>query len=136
MCAGSSLTLENCQIVRDSDVDVAALVLENGSTISTLQFNGFGVQNTGTSSSMEALMIIGSGSVGQLAIGSLNSTNIRIPMTMGGFASVGSVCGGGVLATGWKFPDAVMADQVPYISASTGLPSIKAGGVVELYIPS
>ena len=133
MCAGSSLTLENCQIVRDRDLDVAALVLENGSTISSLQFNGFGVQNTGTSSPIYALMIIGSGSVGQLAIGALNSTNIRIPLTTGDFASVRSVCGAGVLATGWKFPDAVMADGVPYISASTGLPAIKIDGVVQSY---
>jgi len=43
------------------------------------------------------------------------------------------VSGSGVLATGWKFPDEVMADGVPYISATNGLPSIKIGGVVEPY---
>jgi hypothetical protein len=103
------------------------------STRASLQFNGFGVQNTRTSSSIPALIIVVSGSVGQLAIGSLQSTNIRIPLTVGDFARVGSVCGAGVLATGWEFPDAVMADGVPYISASTGLPSIKVDGVVESY---
>ena len=38
-----------------------------------------------------------------------------------------------MLATGWEFPDSVMADGVPYISATTGSPSIKVGGIVEPY---
>jgi hypothetical protein len=46
------------------------------------------------------------------------------------------VSGAGVLATGWEFPDAVMANEVPYISANSGLPSIKVGGVVEPYTPA
>jgi hypothetical protein len=29
-----------------------------------------------------------------------------------------------------------MADNIPYISAGTGLPSIKVNGVVELYVLS
>ena len=37
---------------------------------------------------------------------------------------------------GWEFPDAVMADGVPYISASTGMPSIKVAGIVEPYTVS
>jgi len=53
--------------------------------------------------------------------------------TANGFSSIGSVSGNGVLATGWEFPDAVMVDGVPYISANSGLPSIKVGGVVETY---
>jgi hypothetical protein len=43
------------------------------------------------------------------------------------------VSGSGVLATNWEFPDSVMANDVPYISATSGLPSIKINGVVELY---
>jgi hypothetical protein len=38
-----------------------------------------------------------------------------------------------VLATGWQFPNAVMSNNVPYISANSGLPSIKINGVVEPY---
>lgn len=133
MCAGSSLTLQNCQIIRNRDIAVAAVVMENNSSIANVVFNGFALQDTSTSSSIPALLIIGSGTIGQLTIGSLNSSNIRIPATTAGFASVGSVCGAGVLGTGWEFPDDVMADEVPYISASTGLPSIKVAGVVEPY---
>ncbi len=133
VCVGSSLQLENCQIVRQNDTNVAAIVVENGSTIANVVFNGFSVLNTGTSSSMPALLIIGSGSIGQLALNSVNSSNIEIPLSMSCFVSVGAVCGTGVLGTGWEFPDAVMADMVPYISANTGLPSIKVAGVVQPY---
>ena len=82
---------------------------------------------------MPELLDIGQGSIGQLVFGSVNSNNVVAPVSEGGFASVGSVSGAGVLATGWEFPDAVMADGVPYISASTGLPSIKINGVVQPY---
>ena len=136
ICVGSSLQFENCQIVRKNDTDAAAVVVENGSTIASLVFDGFSVLNTGTSSSMPALLVIGSGSIGQITINSVNNGNIEIPLSMSGFVNVGMVCGAGVLQTGWEFPDAVMADQVPYISASTGRPSIKFGGIVEPYVPS
>jgi len=82
---------------------------------------------------MPELLDIAQGSIGQLVFGSLNSNNIVVPVSEGGFSSVGSVSGAGVLATGWEFPDSVMADGVPYFSASTGLPSIKINGVVQLY---
>ena len=136
MCIGSSLRLENCQIVRNNDTEVAAVVLENGSTIANVVFDGFSVLNSGTSSPIPALLIIGSGSIGQLAINSVNSSNTKVPLSMSGFVNVEMVCGAGVLGTGWGFPDEVMADGVPYISARTGLPSIKVLGVVQLYLPS
>ncbi len=131
--AGSSLTFENCIINRKSNVDVAAVILENNSTIGNLEFNGFAVQDAGAYSSASELLMIGSQSIGQLVLGSADSNNIKAPVSPGGFSMVGSVAGAGVLATGWEFPDAVMANGVPYISASTGLPSIKVGGVVESY---
>jgi len=79
------------------------------------------------------LLNIVSGSIGQLALDALNSTHMKDLVSAGGFSSIGSVSGAAVLATGWEFPDAVMANGVPYISASTGLPSIKVGGVVKPY---
>jgi hypothetical protein len=81
------------------------------------------------------LINMGAGSIGQLAINSVDSAHIAGPVSPGGFLSIGSVTGTGVLATGWEFPDNVMADNVPYISATTGLPSIKIDGVVEPYTP-
>jgi hypothetical protein len=129
--AGSSLTLENCQIIRDGHTKVAAVILENGSTIDNVLFNGFTVQDSYPP--LPDLLIIGNGSIGQLALSSISSNNITNPIAAGGFAKMGLVLGAGVLATGWEFPDAVMANEVPYISANSGLPSIKVGGVVELY---
>ena len=132
---GSSLSITNCVISRSGNYDVAALILTNNSTINNLEINGFAVQDPPGSSYSTAseLLNIAPGSIGQLVIDALNSKAIKAPVSEGGFSNVGSVSGAGVLATGWEFPDAVMANGVPYISASTGLPSIKVNGVVEPY---
>jgi hypothetical protein len=130
---GSSLSFENCRIYRSADMEVAAVILENDSTINNLAFNGFALQDAGSYSAVSKLINIGSGSIGQLVLDSLDSANIKAPTSAGEFLGVGSVTGAGVLATGWEFPDAAMANGLPYISASTGLPSIKVGGVVESY---
>jgi hypothetical protein len=130
---GSNLSFDNCRIYRYGNIEVAALILENDSTIDNLTFYGFGVQDVGSHSPLLNLLNIGRGFIGQLVLNSLDSNNIDAPVSAGGFWSVGSVSGRGALATGWEFPDAVMANGVPYISASTGLPSIKVGGVVEPY---
>lgn len=130
---GSSLSFENCQIYLNPDIQVAAVVLDSDSTIENLTFNGFKLQKAASSSPMPNLVEIGLGSVRQMVLDSLDSSHIQAPVSAGGFSSVGSVSGQGALATGWEFPDAVMANGVPYLSASTGLPSIKVGGVVEPY---
>lgn len=127
--AGSSLTIENCSISGDGQNGIACLILENGSSIGSLEINGFGIDQC---RSQELVNII-SGMVGQLTINSANNANIQSAVSSGGFSSIGIINGTGVLATGWEFPDAVMADGVPYISANTGLPSIKFGGVVYPY---
>ena len=123
---GASLTLINCSVSASGNLNVPALILQNNSTIANLIFNGFATQAA-------ELIDILAGSVGQLVINSVNSAQINAPVSPGGFSSIGSVSGSGVLATGWEFPDAVMADGVPYISANSGLPSIKVAGVVEPY---
>jgi hypothetical protein len=131
---GSSLSFENCQIYRNPGVNVAAVIVDSESMIDNLTFNGFSVQDGGSNSPMPNLLNIGSGSIVQLVVDSLDSHNINAPLSAGGFASIGSISGAGVLATGWEFPDAVMANGVPYISATSGMPSIKVDGVVEPYV--
>lgn len=133
MTHGSSLTFNNCSIYRKSSMKVGGVILGNGSTIDNLVFNGFAVQDAGSYSPMLALIDVGAGTVGQLVLDSVNGTNVQVPIVMDRFASVGSVSGTGVLATGWKFADAIMANGVPYISANSDRPSIKVGGVVEPY---
>jgi hypothetical protein len=132
-CVGASLTFDNCSICPNEDIGAPASILENNSRIEYLAFNGFGVQDAGVPIPVPQLLDIGQGSIGQLVLNSVTSNNIMAPVSEGGFASIGSVSGAGVLATGWEFPDAVMAEGVPYISASTGLPSIKIKGVVLPY---
>jgi Glycosyl hydrolases family 28 len=125
---GSSLSIDNCAITNNADSAVAFLILDSGSVIHNLEFNGFAVGHAAP----ELLRIV-SGSIGQLTLDALDSTHIRAPVSAGGFLRIGTVNGAGVLATGWQFPDAVMANGVPYLSASSDLPSIKVGGVIKPY---
>jgi hypothetical protein len=125
---GSSLSINNCAISKNGGLSVAGLIIENNSTILNLEFNGFS-----SNSPAAELIDIQSGSIGQLVINAVNEANIVAPVSHGAFSSIGTVSGNGVLATSWEFPDAVMANEVPYISANSGLPSIKVGGVVEPY---
>jgi len=120
---GGSLSFQNCSFSGNGGM---AAFVGNGSIIEKVTFSGFAAHAS------PLLVGIVSGSIGQLIVDSVNSSNIGAPTN--DFASIGSVSGAGVLATGWEFPDAVMADGVPYISASTGLPSIKINGVVQPYL--
>ena len=130
---GASLSLENCGIDRVGNVDTPALILANDSLIQELVFNGFGMKNGGGSKAIPDLLDIASGSIEALVLQSLNSSGITAPVSAKGFSNIVSVSGAGVLATGWGFPDGIMADGVPYISLSSGLPSIKQEGMVHPY---
>lgn len=130
---GSNLVFENCTLVNGSNSNVVAVVLANESKINNFSVNGFAVQNAASSTSMAGMLDLEGGTIQGLVLDSLSSKGIPAPVNMGGFGSIGLVSGGGVLGTGWEFPDAVMADNVPYISASTGKPSIKVAGVVQPY---
>jgi hypothetical protein len=130
---GSSLSFTNCIIQRNANIEATAVILENNSMISNVEFNGLTVQDRGSYSPLPELLTLGSGSIDQLVLDSVDSNNIQSPVSPDGFSDIGTVSGAGVLATGWEFPDAVMANGVPYISADSGLPSIKINGVVEPY---
>ena len=133
--AGSSLTLENCAIQRTGNYPVSAVILNFGSTIGTLEVNGFSVEDPAGSSYTAApeLLDIEAGSIGQLVLDGATTTHIAAPVSSGGFSEIASVSGAGVFATGWEFPDSVMANQTPYVSATNGQGSIKVNGVVKPY---
>ena len=130
---GVRLSFKNCRIDRHHSSKVAGVILENQSSIDHLEFGGFELQDEGSYSPVRSLLNVEGGTVGSLVLDSLNPSNIGALVEPGGFPMIETVCGTGVLATGWEFPDAVMSNGVPYISASTGQPSIKIGGVVEPY---
>jgi hypothetical protein len=134
-CVGSSLSFDDCRINRSENFLAPASILAYDSRIEYLAFNGFDMTDQGAYGAIPELVEIGQGSIGQLVFNSVNSNKILAPVSGEGFSAIDSVSGIGVLATGWQFPDAVMADGVPYISASTGLPSIKVNGLVEPYQP-
>ena len=133
---GSSLTLENCQVMRLAWIDVPAVILENSSHIEDVVFSGYSVGDRAQYLPIGELLHLAGGSVGQLVLDKVDSDNIRMPVEPYGYARLGMVSGAGVLQTGWPFPDQVMAEEVPYISARTGRPSIKVDGLVESYDPA
>jgi Glycosyl hydrolases family 28 len=130
---GASLSFENCEIDRYGNINAPAVILANDSVIQNLIFNGFSIKNRGGSTAIPGLLDIGSGSVEELVLQSLDSSGIAAPVPANGYSNIGSVSGAGVLATGWGFPDDIMANGVPYISLSSGLASIKQAGVVHPY---
>ena len=132
---GSNLTVNDCVISRASNGVAAGFILEYGSSISNLVINGLSIQDsTGKSySAMRSLVDAAAGSLGNLILNRVDSTLIQAPCAPAQFSDINTVEGAGVLATKWEFPDSVMADGVPYISSTTGEPSIKVNGVVQPY---
>lgn len=130
---GSNLTLNHCVVHRDRNYDFAALIVQFGSTIRNVVFNGFTVQDDSAYSKARELLKFPLGSVGRLTINALDTAKAKALVAGGAFSNIALVDGTGVLATGWEFPDAVMADGVPYISANTHTPSVKISGVVQPY---
>lgn len=133
---GTSLTLENCLVTRLAWIDVPAVILENSSRIENVYFGGYSVGDRAQYLPIGELLHLAGGSVGQLVLDAVDSSNIRMPVEPYAYRNLGTVSGAGVLPTGWAFPDAVMAEGVPYISARTDRPSIKIDGLVESYDPS
>jgi hypothetical protein len=132
---GNSLTVNACVISRTSNGVTAGFLLEYGSGIANLVINGFSIQDPVGKSypAVPSLLAAAAGSLGTLVLTSVDPKLIQVPCESGQFSNISSVKGAGVLATNWEFPDSAMADGVPYISATTGLPSIKVDGVVEPY---
>lgn len=130
---GTSLSFENCGIDRFGNINIPAVILANDSVIQKLVFNGFSMKTGVGSTPIPSLLNIDSGSVEELVLQSLDSSGIAAPVSANQFSNIGSVSGAGVLATGWGFPDNIMANGVPYISLTSGLPSIKQAGMVHPY---
>ncbi len=126
--------MNNCIILNKGDFPVTGLILEYGSTISSLEFNGFTVQDGAGTSFATARNLINtvSGSVGQLILNAVDSSTITAPYPRGSLA-LGLVSGGWRTSNRMEVSDNVMANNVPYISASTQQPSIKIDGMVESY---
>jgi hypothetical protein len=130
---GSSFTVNNCVIERHSGSPAYLFVVQNQSLIRKLEIDGFSIEDHGDHDPSPEMLKFISGNIGQLVLNSVSTAHINAPVSPGGISNISSISGSGVLATGWEFPDPVMADNVPYISAATGRPSIKIDGVVYPY---
>ena len=135
MDVASAFTFNDCSIVRQRDVPVVALLLQSNTTITVAEFNGFSAVDPAGSNfaALPGLVNMDGGFIGQLGLDAVSSLHISGPVCDGDFAGLVSVAGSGVLATGWKMPDALMANGSPYLSANSGQPSVKNNGVVKPY---
>jgi hypothetical protein len=135
MDVASAFTFNNCSIVRQRDQPVVALLVQSNTTIAVAEFNGFSVVDPPGSSfaPVPGLVNLDGGFVGQLGLDGVSSAHIADVVRGGDFKGLTSVAGSGVLGTGWKIPDALMADGSPYVSANSGQPSVKVNGVVKSY---
>lgn len=138
----SSLTLRGCKVYQSSIGNQSTLAGissdESGAVIGKLLIDGLSVdsQTTITPDTMAYLIDLTNLSITELYIESLDPTNITALVNPAyGFGNV-VISGPGVLASGYQIPDANMANNCPYISATspnTGNPCIKIGGTVYAF---
>ncbi len=135
----SSITLANCRIYRGTRGNAPAFGLSaadaaRGSVIRKLSLEGFAVEHEAGQiyPSIPYLLDTSNVTIEHLYIGSLDPANIAALVKPSlDFRGVHEISGPGVLATGFAIPDNVIAENTPYLSASSGNPSIKLHGKVK-----
>jgi hypothetical protein len=149
-CTAANINIRNCVVYRTDlgdaasagIIDFTAPTVFNSPgtgthTIEHLVIDGLSVQDdSGTAyAPMPFVIRLNAGSqILRLDIESIDTRKFaQLLSNPAMFSQILSVRGAGVLATGWQFPDAVMDNGVPYISATDNLPSIKIGGAVKKY---
>ena len=143
LSAISELVITACGIYRTPAGNASPSLINSrepaGASIAKLVIDGFSVSNqTHTSPSPVPYLIdMANLTIGHLVIEALDTNNIAALVNpASGFKGIGSISGAGVLATGFQIPDSVMANSVPYISATSpneGNPCIKIAGKVMTY---
>ncbi len=100
-------------------------------TFKQILIDGFAVHDQAGTSYGNIANLINSGTgntINQLHLGIVDSARITALCNTPAIFSAGAVSGAGVLPTGWQVPDAAMANNVPFVSATSGVPSIMIGG--------
>jgi hypothetical protein len=129
-CNVSSLNITNCKTYRSTLGNSATLGLNNSGqngagsslfacTIGKLTFSGFNVDNeTGTAyAAIADLINMTSLTIGELVIDAVDSTLITAITNT--FTGITTIRGVGLSQTGWQIPDANVAANVLYISATS-----------------
>ncbi len=136
----SDITFSDCMIYRNTKGSARSWLttVPRGATIKKLTINGFKISDQAGQSFKPIPYLIdveSGGAITELVINALDPGNISAlvnPKT--GFGGVSSISGPGVLASGFRIPDSVMANNVPYISATgpnAGAAVIKLMGNVK-----
>lgn len=110
---------------------VPLLNIETGCAVQKVTINGMQITNPSGSSYAANSAININGTINELVINSLNPRYMTALMSGSGWSNVTRVSGSGLLAMGFTVPDAIVVNGVPYISATTGLASIKVGGTAN-----
>jgi len=139
----SELIVTACSIYRTSAGNAAPSLINSrdlsGGSVAKLVINGFSISNQTCTSPRPVPYLIDMANlaISQLVIEALDTNNIAALVNpASGFKGIGTISGAGVLATGFQIPDSVMANSVPYISATSpneGKPCIKIAGKVMTY---
>ncbi|MGI4812479.1 MAG: glycosyl hydrolase family 28 protein [Janthinobacterium lividum] len=134
-CAIGLVEFVDSRIVRNGNgsANAYAVDVENGASVGCIHFDGFSLQDQPGSSygAVPYLINCGSGTIGRVVIDALDPHGITTLFSGSGIPSGCIISGSGVLATGWTFPDANMANGTPYLSANSGLASVKVNGTVK-----
>jgi hypothetical protein len=142
---GSNLVLRGCKIYRNTRGSSLAFLLQcnsaaAGTVINRVELDGTDIvdQQGQTYSQSPYAIDMANMSITELVINSLDPTHFAAlvnPTT--GFTGIGKISGPGVLQSGYQIPDSVMANNTPYISATSpnaGKPCIKISGTVYPYV--
>jgi len=138
------ITVSNSAVVEELDINNFTIemtatgpygnpvVAIDAASVGKLTFNGFKVQNpVGASNPIPTLVFLSNGgAINELVINSVDPNWITRGFT-NTWTGISRVSGYGLLAAGFAVPDAIVVNGVPYVSATTGLPSIKLGGTAN-----
>ncbi len=126
----SSLTVSNCSIFRNPAGNAPAFLLSGSPAIERLTIDGFAIESqAGQSFPAIPALSTSSGHIRKLILNALDMTGVAAFTS--NWTAFTTIAGPGVMATGLEFPDDVISDGTPYLSANSRLPSIKIAGKVK-----
>ena len=125
------LTNDWIEMTSDRHAATAGVVAINtGSSVGKLTLNGFFVLSpSGYNYTIPEAVNMAGGTLGELVVNAINPTNITA--LVNSWTGISRVSGSGLLASGYKIPDSIVVNGVPYVSASSGQASIKLGGTAN-----
>lgn len=136
----ANLTFNNFTIYRDANAGTSVGVLQlnhSGSSIQRLNMQGIHIADPTASSYSPVDWLVhvpSGGTIANLRLDDIDPTQVTSILSSAGFANITSISGNAGTASGFQFPDAVMADGVVYLSSDdSGIPSVKVSGTPKRF---